>query len=82
MENKEKLISDFEAAACNNEQESIEDPIKFYSENGLISCMEKTDDQKLLVLGTENLSMLNIYTFKKLKNKILFLFIFNKTYKK
>jgi len=58
LKNKEELIRDFEVAADNN-QESLENPIEFYSDIGLISCLEKTDDSKFLVLGTENLSIVN-----------------------
>ena len=36
-------------------QKDISDPVKFYSNNGLISCIEKTQNENYLILGTENL---------------------------
>lgn len=38
------------------EEEKIEDSITSNTENGLISCMEKTPDESFLFLGTESLS--------------------------
>lgn len=54
MDNKEKLIEEFEEKELNEE---IDDALKYYNENGLISSLEKTEDEKFLLIGNENLGI-------------------------
>ncbi len=55
LEIKEKMIKDYENKECNQD---VNDALKFYSDNGLIACMEMTEDESYLILGNENLGKL------------------------